>query len=295
VALYHAKEHGGNHYQYFHSRLNRVAQRRAAIDHELRRAIGSKQMRLVYQPKLRMSGGAVVGLEALLRWSNPQLGNVPPAEFIPIAEKTGLIQPLGRWVIDQTCSQIRAWREAGLSIPPVAVNVSSLQLAGPGFVDTVTDSLRRHDLMPRDLEIEITERTLLENDESTFVALRDLRAIGVSIALDDFGTGYSALACLNRFDIDVLKIDRSLLEDLDEDQRAVGVVFSVIVLAHALSMKVVAEGVEREECAAILGELGCDEVQGFLYSKPLPPSELCTFLRSERDPRFPFTNRKPGE
>jgi len=295
VALYYAKELGGNHYQYFHNRLNRVAQRRAAIDQELPRAIGSDQMRLVYQPKIRMSGGEVAGLEALLRWSNPELGDVPPAEFIPMAEKTGLIQPLGRWVIDQACRQIRAWSDAGLSVPPVAVNVSSLQLANPRFVETLTDSLRRHEIMPHHLEVEITERTLLENDQNTFVALRDLRAIGVSIALDDFGTGYSALACLNRFDIDLLKIDGSLLEGVGEDERAAGVVSSVISLAHSLSMKVVAEGVEREDSAEILDELGCDEVQGFLYSEPLPPSELSAFLRSERSSEFPFTSTKPDE
>jgi len=295
AALYYAKELGGNHYQYFHSRLNRIAQRRAAIDQELPRAVGSDQMRLVYQPKIRMSGGEVAGLEALLRWSNPELGNVSPAEFIPIAEKTGLIQPLGRWVIDQACRQVRAWRDAGLPVPPVAVNVSSIQLTNPRFVETVTDSLRRHEIMPQDLEMEITERTLLENDESTFVALRDLRAIGVSIALDDFGTGYSALACLNRFDIDLLKIDGSLLEGVGEDERATGVVSSVIALAHSLSMKVVAEGVEREESAEILSELGCDEVQGFLYSEPLPPSEFSTFMRSERSSQLPFTATKPDE
>jgi len=293
VALYSAKEQGGNHYQYFHARLNRMAQRRAAIDQQLRRAIGSDQMRLVYQPKLRLSGGEVAGLEALLRWSNPELGNVPPAEFIPIAEKAGLIRPLGRWVIEEACRQIQAWREAGLFVPPVAVNVSSLQLADPRFLEAVTESLRRHQLLPSDLEIEITERTLLENDESTFVTLRDLRAIGVPIALDDFGTGYSALACLNRFDIDVLKLDGSLLEGVDENQRAAGVVSSVIALAHSLSMKVVAEGVEREEAAGILGELGCDEVQGFLYSEPLPPSELSSYLRGEPSSRIPFPALKP--
>ena len=294
VALYSAKEQGGNRYQYFHARLNRMAQRRAEIDQQLRRAIGSDQMRLVYQPKLRISGGAVAGLEALLRWSNPELGAVPPSEFIPIAEKAGLIRPLGRWVIEQACRQIQAWRESGLFVPPVAVNVSSLQLADPRFLEAVTESLRRHQLLPSDLEIEITERTLLENDESTFVTLRDLRAIGMPIALDDFGTGYSALACLNRFDIDVLKLDGSLLEGVDEDQRAAGVVSSVIALAHSLSMKVVAEGVEREEAAGILGELGCDEVQGFLYCEPLPPSELCDFLRGDRSSESPFKAEKPN-
>jgi len=293
VALYHAKQSGGNHYQYFHSRLNQIAQRRAAIDRELRRAIGSDQMRLVYQPKLRMSGGEVVGLEALLRWSNPELGNVSPAEFIPIAEKTGLIQPLGRWVIDQVCRQVRAWRETGLSVPPVAVNVSSIQLGNPRFVETVTDCLRRHELMPNVLEMEITERTLLENDENAFATLRELRASGVPIALDDFGTGYSVLASLKRFDIDLLKIDSSLLEGVGEDERAAGVVSSVISLAHSLSMKVVAEGVEREDSAEVLSELGCDEVQGFLYSEPLPPSELSTFLGSERSSQPPFTAKKP--
>lgn len=282
AALYHAKERGGNHYQYSNARLARNAQRRAAIDRELREGIGSEQLSLVYQPKLRLDGEEVVGLEALLRWSNPRLGKVPPEEFIPIAEKTGLIRPLGRWVIDRACRQIRSWREAGLAVPPVSVNVSSLQLADPGFVREFTDSLRRHELRPGDLEIELTEHTLLENDENTFVALRDLRGIGVRIALDDFGTGYSALACLNRFDIDVLKIDQSLLEGIGEDQRALGVVSSLIALAHTLSMKVVAEGVEREESAEILGELGCDEVQGFLYSTPLPPRELSAFLGGER-------------
>jgi diguanylate cyclase (GGDEF)-like protein len=295
AALYHAKEHGGNHYQYSHPRLSRVAERRAAIDRELRRAIGSDQLRLVYQPKVRMSGGELTGVEALLRWSNPELGNVPPAEFIPIAEKTGLIRPLGRWVIDQTCRQVRAWRDLGLSVPPVAVNVSSLQLGNPGFLKEFTDSLRRHELRPDALEIEITEHTLLENDESSFVALRDLRAIGVPIALDDFGTGYSALACLNQFDIDVLKIDGSLLAGIDEDRRAFGVVSSLIGLAHVLSMRVVAEGVEREEPAEILNDLGCDEVQGFLYSQPLPPGELSALLRSEITPRLPTTTTKPDQ
>ena len=295
VALYHAKEQGGNHFQYSHPRLSRIAERRAAIDRELRRAIGSDQLRLVYQPKIRMSGGELAGLEALLRWSNPELGNVPPGEFIPIAEKTGLIRPLGRWVIDQACRQVRAWRDTGLSVPSVAVNVSSLQLGNPGFLEELTDSLRRHQLRPNALEIEITEHTLLKNDESTFVALRDLRAIGVPIALDDFGTGYSALACLNQFDIDVLKIDGSLLEGIEEDRRAFGVVSSLIALAHVLSMKVVAEGVEREEPAEILNELGCDEVQGFLYSEPLPPNELSAFLRSELAPQLPFTTTKPDE
>jgi diguanylate cyclase (GGDEF)-like protein len=293
LALYHAKESGGNHYQYFHSGLNQIAQRRAAIDRELRRAIGSDQMRLVYQPKLRMSGGEVAGLEALLRWSNPELGNVSPGEFIPIAEKTGLIQPLGRWVIDEVCRQIRAWRESGLSVPPVAVNVSSLQLGSPDFVENLTKNLHHHELAPNALEMEITEHTLLRNDESAFTALRDLRAIGVPIALDDFGTGYSALACLDLFDIDMLKIDGSLLERVDEDQRAVGVVSSLIALAHTLSMRVVAEGVEREESAEILGELGCDEVQGFLYSEPLPPSELSGFLRREHSAQSPFKTEKP--
>ena len=295
AALYHAKERGGNHFQYSHARLSRISERRSAIDRELRLALGSDQLRLVYQPKIRMRGAEVAGLEALLRWTNPELGNVSPGEFIPIAEKTGMIQPIGRWTIDRACQQIRAWRDAGLTVPPVAVNVSSLQLGDPGFLDEFTDCLRRHQLEPGDLEIEITERTLIEQDESTFVALRDLRAIGVPIALDDFGTGYSALACLHRFDIDVLKIDRSLLEGIEEDRRAFGVVSSLIALAHTLSMKVVAEGVEREESAEILGELGCDEVQGFLYSEPLPPSELSTFLQSGRSLPPTSADAKPDE
>jgi len=294
VALYHAKEQGGNRYQYSHARLARAAERRAAIDRGLRRAIGSEQLHLVYQPKLRLCSGEVTGLEALLRWSDPELGSVPPEEFIPIAEKTGLIRPLGRWVIDRTCRQIRDWGEAGLAVPPISVNVSSRQLGDPSFFQEFTDTLRRHEVRPSDLEIEITEHTLLENDETTFVALRDLRGIGVTVALDDFGTGYSALACLNRFEIDVLKIDRSLLEGISEDQRALGVVSSLVALAHTLSMKVVAEGVEREESAAILSELGCDEVQGFLYSKPVPPGEISVFLGTECDSRLlPIDAEKP--
>jgi diguanylate cyclase (GGDEF)-like protein len=292
VALYHAKERGGNQYQYSHARLARIAERRAAIARALRQEIGTEQLHLVYQPRIRLSDGEVSGLEALLRWSNPQLGNVSPSEFIPIAEKTGLIRPLGRWVIDRACRQVRDWRSAGLPVPPVSINVSSMQLGSPGFLDEFTDSLRRHELSPDDVEIEITEHTLLENDENTFVAIRDLRAIGVPIALDDFGTGYSALACLNRFDIDVLKIDGSLLEDVDENRRAAGVVSSVIALAHSLSMRVVAEGIEREESMEILVQLGCDEVQGFLYSEPMPPGELSAFLLSERVSNFPFIGVK---
>jgi EAL domain-containing protein (putative c-di-GMP-specific phosphodiesterase class I) len=175
------------------------------------------------------------------------------------------------------------------------VNVSSLQLAAPGFLDELTDSMRRHDVRPEDVEVEITERTLLENDETTFVTLRDLRAIGVPIALDDFGTGYSALACLNRFDIDVLKIDGSLLVGIEDDRRALGIISSLIGLAHTLSMTVVAECVEREESAEILHQLGCDEVQGFLYSEPLPPGELATLLRCERSFEFQLPDAKPEE
>jgi diguanylate cyclase (GGDEF)-like protein len=292
VALYHAKERGGNQYQYSHARLARIAERRAAIARGLRQEIGTEQLSLVYQPRIRLSNGEVSGLEALLRWSSPQLGNVSPGEFIPIAEKTGLIRPLGRRVIERACRQIRDWRAAGLPVPPVSVNVSSMQLGSPGFLDEFTDSLRRHELSPDDVEIEITEHTLLENDENTFVAIRDLRAIGVPIALDDFGTGYSALACLNRFDIDVLKIDGSLLEGLDENRRAAGVVSSVIALAHWLSMRVVAEGIEREESMEILMQLGCDEVQGFLYSEPMPPGEFSAFLLSDRVSDFPFIGAK---
>ena len=258
-------------------RANRARQ----LDEGLRVAIERKELRLLYQPKVDTFSGALVGLEALLRWRSPALGNVGPAEFIPVAEERGLITEIGSWCLDEACRQIRAWREAGLREIPVAVNVSSAQFSDSDLQRLVSDALRKHEVDPQRLELELTESLLLDERNDVELVLRDLRAVGVRIALDDFGTGYSALSYLNRFSLDVLKIDRSLLRDIDSSPSALGVASAVVSMAQSLGLTVVAEGVDMEEQLLILRDLGCDQIQGFLFSPALSPEELVPYIGRE--------------
>jgi diguanylate cyclase (GGDEF)-like protein len=265
VALYHAKRQHRSTHQFFSEDMIVCSERKSLIERHLRSAIENDELKLHYQPKVDIAEGEVVGAEALLRWECSELGSVAPKEFIPIAEDSGLIVPIGSWVIDSACRQIRGWLDAGYNPVPVSVNVSSIQLARSNVYATLTECLRYYDLSPNLLEVELTESTLLADDEDTATCLRDLRAIGVRVALDDFGTGYSALSYLGRFPLDILKMDRSFVRDIDSDPAAAGIARAVISMAHSLDLEVVAEGVDTEEQVPLLREMGCDQIQGFIY------------------------------
>jgi diguanylate cyclase (GGDEF)-like protein/PAS domain S-box-containing protein len=279
TALYHAKERGRNQFQFFRPTLNSAAQRRLEVERELQVAIAEQQFRLVFQPRVDLATGAPATLEALIRWKSPVLGTVPPSHFIPIAEKTGQIVAIGNWVLEEALRSMRAWLDQGLRVPGVAVNLASAQLDSPRFFDTVTHLLKRERLEPTQLELEITEGTLLHQDEATLRPLRELRSIGVRLSLDDFGTGYSSLSYLQQLSPDALKLDRSFVSDLDSNRTSAGIVAAVISMTRSLGIRSVAEGVERLEELEALRQLGCEEVQGFLYCVPLEADEVPAFLR----------------
>lgn len=274
-----AKERGGNQFCYCTAELNTQARVRLELQSELGRALEREEFLLHYQPKADLGSGRIVGAEALLRWRHPEKGLIPPVDFIPIAEKTGLIVPLGTWVIDRVCRQIRAWCDAGLPAASVAVNVSAAQFRSGNLQKLVSAALERHGVEPRSLMIELTESMLVDDPEEAIARMAALRRIGVRISLDDFGTGYSSLGYLARFPIDQVKIDRSFIAPVVTDPNAAMIATSVIALAHRLRLRVVAEGVETEAQLGYLRQNGCDEMQGFYFSRPVPPEEFAAMLR----------------
>jgi diguanylate cyclase (GGDEF)-like protein len=279
-ALYHAKERGRNGFQFFSEELNAGAMKRLTIESRLRTAVEGEGLHLFYQPRLDLRTGALDGVEALLRWEDPELGTVTPREFIPLAEETGLIVALGHWVMGAACAQGQAWREAGLGDVRMSVNVSTIQFRRGDLIQTVGEALASTGFDPKLLELEITESLMLQDDEATAMLLRELRAMGIRVALDDFGTGYSSLSYLARYPLDVLKIDRSLVRDLVGDPHAQGIATAVISMAHVLGLRVVAEGVDQKEQLTFLRRQGCDEAQGFLIAGPLAPEKVLDSLTS---------------
>jgi diguanylate cyclase (GGDEF)-like protein len=277
-AMYFAKENGRNSFASFSDAMNSGSMRRLSVEQHLRHAVEKRAMHLVYQPRIDVAGRRVESVEALARWNHPELGAVSPKEFIPLAEETGLIVPLGEWVLRQACAQLREWRAAGHPRVCVSVNVSTRQFRQRDLARVVGEALRAAELHPTDLELEITESAMLQDDKDTASILREIRDMGVRIALDDFGTGYSSLSYLERFPLDTLKLDRSLVRDVTSSPSAKGIVQAVITMAHALGLRVVAEGVDAEDQYRMLALLGCDEIQGFLLAGPLEPDELVSFL-----------------
>jgi diguanylate cyclase (GGDEF)-like protein len=281
TALYQAKEEGRHAFRFFTPDMNRRAQRRAAMEGHLLHAVEREELSLVYQPILSLESGATVAVEALLRWQNPTLGAVSPALFVPLAEETGLIQEIGEWVLDRAVADLANW-EAGPDLR-LAVNVSSRQLRSPRrFMRAVEVALYRHRLQPGQLELEITERLLLEELPDTALALRELDGLGVRLSIDDFGTGYSSLGYLKRFPVDVLKIDRSFVNDVLVDGSDAALVRAILALAKALQLEVVAEGVEAEAQADFLRANGCACAQGFWFSRPLRAEDVPAFLARDR-------------
>lgn len=284
-ALYVAKDLGRARFVFYEASFSSDADRSHKIEQELRTAISRGELTLHYQPKVELETDTVAGFEALLRWYNRELGFIGPKDFIPIAEERGMISEIGAWCINETCRQIRVWQDAGLTTVPVSVNVSSAQFRDSDVQRVVSDALVEHGVHPSMLEIELTESLLLQDDEDTSMTLRDLRAIGVRVALDDFGTGYSALTYLNRFPLDVVKMDRGFLRDIEDSNAAAGIASAVISMSHSLGFKVVAEGVDSPPQADLLRTMGCDQIQGFLFSPAIPSAEASRFLATDRSSR----------
>ena len=282
AAMYHAKGEGRDAAHFFTPELNERAQRRLRLESELRHAAERGQLMLHYQPRVDARNGRVMGVEALLRWIHPDLGEVAPVQFIPIAEESGLIVEIGAWVIDAACRQHAQWREQGVQIPQVSINVSVLQLRDGQLIDTVRTALERYALLPGAVELELTESTLADNVEATLAQLHAIKRLGVELAIDDFGTGYSSLNYLNRFPIDRLKIDRTFVRDMLEDPTDLAITRAIIGLGHTLGLKVVAEGVETEREAQTLRAWDCDELQGYLFARPMPAHELSRWIGGRR-------------
>jgi diguanylate cyclase (GGDEF)-like protein/PAS domain S-box-containing protein len=279
VALSRMKGCGRNGFRFFKGEMNAHALRWLSLETHLRRAIARGELALHYQPQVACGDQRIAGLEALLRWNSPELGEVPPCDFIPLAEDTGLIQQIGDWVLEQACRQNRAWQDAGLAPVPVAVNVSAHQFAAGTLPDAVRAALAASGLAPRYLDIEVTESAMMGDSAAAQAQLAELRAMGVSIALDDFGTGYSSLGYLSRFSLDKLKIDQGFVRNITTEPRSAAIAQATIALAHGLSLDVVAEGVETVEQRDCLLRMGCELLQGYLYSRPLPADQMAQLLR----------------
>ncbi|WP_426342225.1 putative bifunctional diguanylate cyclase/phosphodiesterase [Pseudoduganella sp. S-14] len=276
IAMYRAKQNAstdGEHIAFYSQDMNKGMQERMRIESGLRQALGNGQLLLHYQPKFEISSGKIIGAEALVRWKHPERGLVPPAEFIPLAEATGLVVQVGEWVLEAACAQAQAWKEKGLPPIRLAVNVSAREFTSalPG---RVMETLHRYGLEPSWLELEITESTLMHNIERVIGIMDRLTAAGITLSLDDFGTGYSSLSYLKRFPIDTLKIDRSFTTGIPLDTNDCAIASTIISIAQQLKHKVIAEGVETPEQLAFLKDSGCDEVQGYLFSRPLPAEEF---------------------
>ena len=279
TAMYHAKEHGRNNLRFFTADLTAAAAERMELERDLRAALAGGGLALHFQPQVSAETGRITGFEALARWRHPDRGWVPPALFIPIAEESGLIGRLGAWVIERACSELAAWRAAGIRDVRVAVNLSAHQLRSVNFVDEVRSTLQTYALGADDLEIEVTESAAMADPEQAIERLRALRDLGVQIAIDDFGTGYSSLAYLKQLPIHVLKIDRAFVRDIETDPNDAAICAATIALAKSLGLRVIAEGVETAAQRDYLARLGCDCLQGYLFGRPQPAEDCLALLR----------------
>ncbi|SAI70274.1 signalling protein [Bordetella ansorpii] len=287
AAMYQAKAAGRNMVKSFSPEMAERSRQRLAIEAGLRTAVAQQELALVFQPCIDADTGKLVGVEGLLRWTSPTLGAIAPTQFIPIAEETRLIIPIGAWVIDEACRQMAAWRAQGHPEVRTSINLSAIQLREPGLLDTLRHSLQAHGIGAQWLELEITETVLMSHAESYLEAIRGIRALGVTLSLDDFGTGYSSLSYLNRFPLDRLKVDQTFVRDMLHGPADLAVVKAIIELGHELGLRVVAEGVEREEEAQALRNIGCDELQGYLYGRPMPGAQVPAWRQAWQAARIP--------
>ncbi|MDN3513682.1 MAG: PAS domain S-box protein [Candidatus Brocadia sp.] len=280
TAMYHAKEQGRNTFKFYTEEMNVKNLERITLENGLRKAMGKGELLVYYQPQVDISNGQITGIEALVRWKHPELGMIYPVKFIPVAEETSLIIPIGEWVLMKACTQTKAWQDAGFPQLRLAVNLSVRQVKQKNFVDTATQILERTGFSPHHLDFEITESILMQNDLTIITALNKLKELGIRFAIDDFGTEYSSLCYLKRFPIDTLKIDRSFVQDITTNPDDAAIVTAIIAIADSLKLKVVAEGVENKEQIAFLRKLHCNKIQGYVYSHPLPAVDIEHLLQN---------------
>jgi diguanylate cyclase (GGDEF)-like protein len=277
-AMYRAKEEGRNGFQFYTDGMNRESEERMELESRLRQAMHKREFQLFYQPKINIRNGEMIGAEALIRWNQPDLGMVSPAKFIPLAEENGLINSIGEWVIREACSQMQEWNMTGMDPIRVAVNLSPRQLYQQDLADMILDTALEYSIVPRNIELEITESLLMDDTEASITTLKKLKEWGMHVSIDDFGTGYCSLAYLKRFPIETLKIDRSFVMDITTDPDDAAICSAIIALGHKLRLNVTAEGIETSEQLEFLKQQGCDEAQGFYFSKPLPAAEFTDFF-----------------
>ncbi|UCD65981.1 MAG: bifunctional diguanylate cyclase/phosphodiesterase, partial [Deltaproteobacteria bacterium] len=278
TALYRAKDAGKNNYQYYTSDMNTRAFEFLLMESGLRKALDNDELVVFYQPLINLENNKLIGMEALLRWKHPEKGMISPGDFIPLAEETGLIEPIGEWVLRAACTQNKKWQDEGYPPVKVSVNMSARQFSKKNISEQINDILQETGLSPEYLGIEITESVIMQDVKSTISKLKQMQEMGISLSIDDFGTGYSSLSYLKLFPIDDLKIDRSFVFNITSDSTDAAIAASVILLAHSMNLKVVAEGVETEEQLEVLRQQGCDYVQGFLFSRPLAAEEFVPFF-----------------
>jgi diguanylate cyclase (GGDEF)-like protein len=274
MAMYLAKEEGKNNFRFFSAEVRSQSIERLKLEADLRRALERDQLMLHYQPKIQVATGQISGVEALLRWTHPQLGGISPAEFIPLAEETGLIIPIGRWVLKNACAQNMAWRREGLPVLSMAVNLSPRQFLDTNLLDDIDEALALSGMPARLLQLEITESMVMQNVERAIRLLDEIRSRGVRLAIDDFGTGYSSMSLMKKFPIDTIKIDRTFVRDLAESAEDRAIATAIISMGKALGLTVVAEGVETSEQDTFLRGHACDEIQGYLFSKPVRAEDI---------------------
>ncbi|MBL8450598.1 MAG: EAL domain-containing protein [Dechloromonas sp.] len=283
TALQQAKRFGGGGAIHYLPAMNALALERLEVEHSLRRAVERGEFELFYQPQVELESCRIIGVEALIRWRHPIKGMISPADFIPVAEETGLINELGNWVLATACAQLRDWQDAGLPPVVMAVNISPRQFVDPDLERTVRIALNENGLEPHLLELEVTEGAAMHDVGAAIEKLQSFKKIGVRLSIDDFGTGYSSLAYLKRFPIDKLKIDQSFVRNMTEDASDAAIARAVIALGHSLGLAVIAEGVETDEHRRLLGDYGCEEFQGYLFSRPKPAGEVRAMLEKQRD------------
>ena len=289
TAMYHAKKSGRNNFKFYTAEMNQSAVKRLQTETLLRGALDRDEFILHFQPKVSLTDGSISGLEALLRWNHPELGLVSPADFIPMLEDTGLIIPVGEWVIRKVCETLKGWEDNNLGVVPIAINLSARQLQVKGLAKIVRHILEEYGINPALLEFELTESVLMIEPESAVEILREIKSYGIGLSVDDFGTGYSSLAYLKRFPIDTLKIDRMFIKDITSNHEDAAITRAVIVLAHELDLNVIAEGVETFDQLELLVKHGCDQIQGYLFSKPVTSDECAAMIKSSRTLAIKFS------
>ncbi len=281
MAMYAAKQRGRNTYEFFTEEMQQRAVERLSLEQDMARALEGGQFELHYQPQVDALTGRIVSAEALLRWMHPQRGAVSPVEFIPVAEETGLIVPLGEWVVQQACRQIASWQAQGRPVVPVAVNLSAINFRSDSLLPAIVDALESNRIPRGFLHVELTESAVMHEPASALEKLAALKALGLKLSIDDFGTGYSSLSTLKQFPIDLLKIDRSFVRDLPDDESDASIVEAILALAHALGLGVVAEGVETVAQRDFLSQRKCGLMQGYLFSRPLPAEAFMQQIEAE--------------